>query len=218
MAVSCAAVEGVVFVPTDLLPCPGSSTRPGASGSRRPGPAAAVQTPPPPARCPGCAPPGCRAGRPRRAPGARTPILGRSPPGARAAPASHLGRKLSAGALLLVQSATILGWHRALVHRRWAAFGRRRHSGRPLLPTQCRELVLQLARDRYVTGTPRVRSLAAARHWRSPFFSGTPSVLPAPYPMRTPGESGRKVVMQRSGSPPALMAWSPDAPWRCPHR
>jgi tetratricopeptide repeat protein len=34
-----------------------------------------------------------------------------------------LGRKLSAGALLLVQPATILGWHRALVHHRWAAFG-----------------------------------------------------------------------------------------------
>ena len=35
-----------------------------------------------------------------------------------------LGRKLSAGALLLVQRATVLGWHRALVHRCWAAFGR----------------------------------------------------------------------------------------------
>ena len=48
-----------------------------------------------------------------------------------------LGRKLSAGALLLVQPATVLGWHQALVHRRWAAFGRRRGSGRPKLPTEC---------------------------------------------------------------------------------
>jgi hypothetical protein len=50
-----------------------------------------------------------------------------------------LGRKLSAGALLLVQLATILGWHRALVHHRWAAFGRRRSPGRPRLPAECRE-------------------------------------------------------------------------------
>ena len=58
-----------------------------------------------------------------------------------------LGRKLSAGALLLVQPATVLGWHRALVHRRWAAFGRRRGPGRPKLSAECRELVLQLARE-----------------------------------------------------------------------
>ena len=58
-----------------------------------------------------------------------------------------LGRKLSAGALLMVQPATILGWHRALVHRRWAAFGRCSGPGRPLLPAECRELVLTLARE-----------------------------------------------------------------------
>jgi len=36
-----------------------------------------------------------------------------------------LGRQLPASGLLLVQPATILGWHRALIRRRWAAFGRR---------------------------------------------------------------------------------------------
>ncbi len=55
--------------------------------------------------------------------------------------------KLSAGSLLLVQPATILGWHPALVHHRWAAFGRRRGPGRPKLPTECQELVLRVARE-----------------------------------------------------------------------
>jgi hypothetical protein len=58
-----------------------------------------------------------------------------------------LGRRLPAGALLLVQPATIFGWHRALVRRRWAAFGRRRGPGRPPLPAECQELVLRLARE-----------------------------------------------------------------------
>jgi putative transposase len=68
-----------------------------------------------------------------------------------------LGRKLSAGALLLVQPATILGWHRALVRRRWAAFGGRRGPGRPLLPAECRGLVLRLARENPLWGYERIR-------------------------------------------------------------
>jgi putative transposase len=68
-----------------------------------------------------------------------------------------LGRKLSAGALLLVQPATILGWHRALVHRRWAAFGRRHGPGRPKLPAECRDLVLRLARENPLWGYERIR-------------------------------------------------------------
>jgi putative transposase len=68
-----------------------------------------------------------------------------------------LRRKRSAGALLLVQPATILGWHRALVHHRWAAFGRRRGPGRPELPAECRELVLRLARENPLWGYERIR-------------------------------------------------------------
>ena len=68
-----------------------------------------------------------------------------------------LGRKLSAGALLMVQPATILGWHRALVHRRWATFGRRRSPGRPMLPGECGELVLTLARENPLWGYERIR-------------------------------------------------------------
>jgi putative transposase len=68
-----------------------------------------------------------------------------------------LGRKLSAGALLLVQPATILGWHRALVRHRWAAFGRRLGPGRPELPAEGRELVLRLARQNQLWGYERIR-------------------------------------------------------------
>src|SRR6266536_4062190 len=32
---------------------------------------------------------------------------------------------------MLVQPETVLGWHRELVRRKWAAFGRRRGPGRP---------------------------------------------------------------------------------------
>ena len=49
---------------------------------------------------------------------------------------------------LIVRPETVLGWHRALVRRRWAAFGRRaRRTGRPALPIEVRELVLRLARE-----------------------------------------------------------------------
>jgi putative transposase len=68
-----------------------------------------------------------------------------------------LGRKLSAGVLLLVQPATILGWHRALVRRRWAGFGRFRGPGRPKLAAECQELVLRLARENPLWGYERIR-------------------------------------------------------------
>ena len=68
-----------------------------------------------------------------------------------------LGRRLPASALLLVQPATVLSWHRALVHRRWAAFGRRRGPGRPPLPAECQELVLRLARENPRWGYLRIR-------------------------------------------------------------
>ncbi len=68
-----------------------------------------------------------------------------------------LGRKLHPSALLLVQPATILGWHRALVRRRWAAFGSRRGPERPQLPAECQELVLRLAKENPLWGYMRIR-------------------------------------------------------------
>ncbi|MHB8612317.1 MAG: integrase [Candidatus Dormibacteraceae bacterium] len=38
----------------------------------------------------------------------------------------------------LVEPETVLGWHRELVRRRWAAFGRRRGVGRPRLESDLR--------------------------------------------------------------------------------
>ena len=45
-----------------------------------------------------------------------------------------------------VRPETVLRWHRELVRRKWASFGRRRGSGRPPLSADCRELIVRLAR------------------------------------------------------------------------
>jgi len=47
----------------------------------------------------------------------------------------------SAWAGLLVQPETVLGWHRKLVRRRWAAYLGRRRVGRPPLAEECRQLI-----------------------------------------------------------------------------
>ncbi len=46
-----------------------------------------------------------------------------------------------------VRPETLLRWHRELVRRRWAVFGRRRGAGRPPLPAASRDLILQLAQE-----------------------------------------------------------------------
>lgn len=57
----------------------------------------------------------------------------------------------------LVEPETVLGWHRELVRRRWAAFGRRPRSGRPPLPAEVRELILRMARENPRWGCIRIR-------------------------------------------------------------
>src|SRR5437879_2755557 len=54
-------------------------------------------------------------------------------PADRAIMAAFCSRLSRAKLGLLVQPETVLGWHRALVRRRWAAFGKRRRVGRPRL-------------------------------------------------------------------------------------
>ena len=44
-----------------------------------------------------------------------------------------------------VRPGTLLRWHRELVRRQWAMFGRRRRPGRPRLSSAYRDLVLRLA-------------------------------------------------------------------------
>jgi putative transposase len=58
---------------------------------------------------------------------------------------------------MLVQPETVLGWHRELVRRRWAAFGRRRGPGRPGLDAGIQKLILQVAKDNPGWGCVRVR-------------------------------------------------------------
>src|SRR2546426_10535629 len=48
---------------------------------------------------------------------------------------------------MLVQPETVLGWHRRLVRRKWAAFGHRRGPGRPGLDAEIQELILRMAKD-----------------------------------------------------------------------
>jgi len=47
---------------------------------------------------------------------------------------------------LLVKPATVLGWHREMVRRRWAAYGKRPRRGRPPLPTEtCQSVARRMA-------------------------------------------------------------------------
>jgi putative transposase len=70
-----------------------------------------------------------------------------------------LGRVVRRSALvgMLVQPETVLGWHRALVRRKWAAFGRRRGPGRPGLDPGLQRLILRMAKENPKWGCVRVR-------------------------------------------------------------
>jgi putative transposase len=63
----------------------------------------------------------------------------------------------TAWSALLVQPETVLSWHRDLVRRRWAAYRRRPHQGRPSLEEKCRELIIRMARDNPSWGYFRIR-------------------------------------------------------------
>ena len=63
----------------------------------------------------------------------------------------------SAWATLLVQPETVLGWHRELVRRRWAAYRGRPRVGRPPLAMECRELIQRMARENPSWGYLRIR-------------------------------------------------------------
>ena len=56
-----------------------------------------------------------------------------------------------------VRPETLLRWHRELVRRQWAVFGRRRGPGRPPLSPVCRDLVLRLATENLRWGDQRIR-------------------------------------------------------------
>src|SRR6266851_3441030 len=51
----------------------------------------------------------------------------------------------------------VLGWHRQVVRRKWAAFGRRRGPGRPGLDPELQTLILEMAKDNPKWGCVRIR-------------------------------------------------------------
>ena len=58
---------------------------------------------------------------------------------------------------LPVRPETLRRWHRELVRRQWAVFGRRRGPGRPPLSPECRDLVLRLPTENPRWGYQRIR-------------------------------------------------------------
>src|SRR5438445_5051095 len=70
-----------------------------------------------------------------------------------------LSRRVSRAAWIgmLVPPETVLGWHRQLVRRKWAAFGRRRGPGRPGLDSELQKLILEMAKDNPKWGCVRIR-------------------------------------------------------------
>jgi hypothetical protein len=63
----------------------------------------------------------------------------------------------SAWSVLLVQPETVLGWHRELVRRSWAAYRGRPRVGRPPLGEECRELIRRMAKENPSWGYFRIR-------------------------------------------------------------
>ncbi len=62
----------------------------------------------------------------------------------------------SAWAGLLMRPATVLGWHRALVRRKWAAYRDRPRRGRPPISAESRKLILKMAKENPSWGYPRI--------------------------------------------------------------
>ena len=58
---------------------------------------------------------------------------------------------------LLVKPETVLGWHRALVRRKWAAYRGRPRRGRPPLAEDCRALIIRIAKENPGFGYFRLR-------------------------------------------------------------
>jgi putative transposase len=67
----------------------------------------------------------------------------------------HLAQSAWAG--LLVRPETVLGWHRALVRRKWAAYRGRPRRGRPPISAECRQLIIRMARENPGWGYFRIR-------------------------------------------------------------
>lgn len=79
-------------------------------------------------------------------------------PGDRMVLAALRGRIPRSGwAALLVKPETVLGWHRALVRKKWAAYRGRPRRGRPPISPECRQLIARMARENPGWGYFRIR-------------------------------------------------------------
>jgi hypothetical protein len=58
---------------------------------------------------------------------------------------------------MLVKPETVLGWHRALVRREWAAYQGRPRRGRPPISREYRQLIVRMARENPGYGYFRIR-------------------------------------------------------------
>jgi putative transposase len=58
---------------------------------------------------------------------------------------------------LLVKPGTVLGWHRALVRRKWAAYRGRPRRGRPPISAECRQLIVWMSGENPGWGYFRIR-------------------------------------------------------------
>ena len=58
---------------------------------------------------------------------------------------------------LLVKPETVLGWHRTLVRRKWAAYRGRPRRGRPPTSAECRQLIVRMGRENPRWGYFRIR-------------------------------------------------------------
>jgi hypothetical protein len=63
----------------------------------------------------------------------------------------------AARGVLPIRPETLLRWHRELVRRKWAAFGRRRGPGRAPLPAEVRALIERRAAENPLWGYQRIR-------------------------------------------------------------
>src|SRR5262249_26305140 len=125
-----------------------------------------------------------------------------------------LGRQLPAGALLLVRPATILGWHRALVRRRWAAFGGRSSPRRPPPPAPGPGVGVGVARERTRFGATCAFAAngSSAANGSPPPASATCSAATTSLPHRdgqdSPGDASCVPTARRSW-PATTSRWTP---------
>jgi len=73
-----------------------------------------------------------------------------------------LGRHIQAGKLMFAP-ATLLGWHRELVRRKWAAFQRPPRHGRPPIAAEIQALICNMAQENPRWGGDRRHRLPRTR-------------------------------------------------------